>query len=324
MKKSLLVCACIWFMLNGFAQGPGVAVSFHQIFDNREYYSAYAFPQTIFGARLDAAAVFALDSMHSFSAGFNYLYENGSSVFYNTPTVNLHYSYTGERLEMAFGAFPRDHRINFPLVFLNDTLNYYRPSVEGALVAYEGRIGSVMGFADWTGRVSETMRERFMVGLAGKIRAGSFFAEPLFLMAHDARSYAPDDSLPIRDNGALMVAVGYALQQDNPDFSLTVSGGFLTAYNRFRPQETEWGRGMLTRFNFRYSVFGLKGVYYFGSPVDLVYGDPFYRSGNYGRLDIYADPFRHKNITSKIGWNLHLVPGEGIHHSQQILISVKF
>ena len=70
--------------------------------------------------------------------------------------------------------------------------------------------------------------------------------------------------------------------------------------------------------------FGLNGVYYYGTPIQFEYGDPFYRAGNYGRLDFFIDPFSNSKIESKIGWNIHMIPGEGIHHSQQILISVAF
>lgn len=50
----------------------------------------------------------------------------------------------------------------------------------------------------------------------------------------------------------------------------------------------------------------------------------FYRAGHYGRLDFFTDPFRIQNIDSKIGWNIHIVAGKGIHHSQQLLMCVRF
>ena len=57
-------------------------------------------------------------------------------------------------------------------------------------------------------------------------------------------------------------------------------------------------------------------------PRSQIYGDPLYRSGNYGRIDLFIDPFKNPRISSKIAWNIHMISGEGVQHSQQILISV--
>jgi len=162
VKKSLWIILFALACLSARAQRPGYDISFHQIFDNREFFSEFAFPQTIFGARLDASLVFSIDTMHSFAAGLNYLYEHGSSVLGVTPQVNLYYVYQSDQLELAFGSFPRRDRIDMPLVFLADTLHYYRPNVEGGYVAFGGRHIEVYGFVDWTGRVSKTTREAFL------------------------------------------------------------------------------------------------------------------------------------------------------------------
>jgi len=75
----------------------------------------------------------------------------------------------------------------------------------------------------------------------------------------------------------------------------------------------------------RYKIFGIKGTYYFGDPSPLVYGDPLYTSGNYGRIDLFLDPFRkNPRISSKFAWNFHILPWDGLYHSQQILIQVTF
>ncbi len=324
MKKSLLIFTCIGFSMKLFAQGPGYDFSFHQIFDNREYYSEYTVPGTIFGARLNGAAVFEVDTVHSFYAGLNYLFEYGSPVLHNTPSVNLYYQYDTEHLDMAFGAFPRAGRIDLPAVFLNDTLDYYRPNVEGASIALHGDRAGITGFIDWTGRVTETTRERFMAGLMGRMEAGDLFAESAFLMVHDAKRSSLLDTIPIRDNGGFSLAAGYAMQQPERAMSVVVSTALIATYNRVRPGDFEWGRGLLTNIEFRHTIFEFNGVYYFGSPVDLFYGDPFYRSGHYGRMDFFVDPFRHPKIDSKIGWNLHFVPGEGVYHSQQLIIDIRF
>ena len=105
---------------------------------------------------------------------------------------------------------------------------------------------------------------------------------------------------------------------------LVFSTGYLASYNRFRPDPYHWGRGWVTNLDIGYNIFGIRGVYYYGTPIEFKYGDSFYSSGNYGRLDLFVDPFKHKNVKVRIDWSLHFEAGEGLHHSQQILISVKF
>jgi hypothetical protein len=324
LKKCIFILFfCIPSYLSS-AQVPGYELRLNQIFDNREYFSEYAFPQTIFGVRLDASLHFEVDTIHSFYSGFNYLYEHGSSIAAIPPNVILYYTYIGSKLNMSFGSFPRINKIDLPLVFLNDTLNYYRPNVEGAYLSYSWNSGSLNAFIDWTGRVSEQKRETFLIGVKPKIKFGNFFAETSFLMYHNARSYSNLDTIKLQDNGILSLLAGYQMEEDQNPFKAEVSGGVLASYNRFRPADFSWGRGMLLNINLRYNIFGLKGVYYIGTPIDFTYGDPFYQSGNYGRADFYVDPFGNPRVKSKIAWNLHFVPGEGIHNSQQILISVLF
>jgi hypothetical protein len=143
-------------------------------------------------------------------------------------------------------------------------------------------------------------------------------------MYHNARSRHPNDSIPLQDNGILSVLLGYSNEGSNAPLVFRTSGGMVSSWNRFRPAAYGWSHGLIYNLDLRYTAFGVKGVWYYGTPIDFSYGDPFYRTGNYGRLDLFTDPFNHPNIESKIGWNFHFVPGEGIHHSQQILISITF
>jgi hypothetical protein len=324
VKKGIFIVVIFYSGLLLHAQNPGYDITFNQIFDNREYFSDYGLPQTIFGSRIDAALCFELDSLHKFSTGLSYLYENGSSLLALSPQPILNYQYTSDHLKMAFGSFPRKEYVDLPLIFLNDTLNYYRSNIEGASVSYDANWGMINAFIDWTGRVAQDTRETFLVGLDSKLEFGNFYLNPIFLMYHNARSHNPLDSIHLQDNGMLSLLIGYDSQKEAEQFYYEMSTGIVSSYNRFRPDDLDWARGVLANFKLRYTIFGLNGVYYYGSPIQFEYGDPFYRAGNYGRLDFFIDPFANPNIKSKIGWNIHVIPGEGIYHSQQILISVAF
>ena len=262
--------------------------------------------------------------MHSFAAGLSYLYEYGGTLFGVDPQPNLYYDYVTPNLKMTFGAFPRHNRLTYPRAFLNDTLSYYRPNVEGAWISWGDGPVELSGFIDWTGRVSEKRREQFLAGLNSRVELQGFFLRGSVIMYHNARSYSVADSIPLQDNGIFSVIAGYARESVAFPFTMETSVGYLSSYNRYRPGAFSMGRGVMYNIDLRYTIFGLDGVYYFGTPIVFEYGDPFYRSGNYGRIDLFADPFSHPRIESRIGWSFHLLPGEGIHHSQKLLISVSF
>lgn len=306
------------------AQKPEMKFTFDQIFDNREYFSDYAFPQTIFGARMDVMAQFEIDSLHRVATGINYMYEYGSSILGIKPVVDLYYNYSDRKLNMTFGSFPRKEQLDMPLYFLTDTLNYYRPNIQGALVNYTWDWGEALTFIDWTGRVSEMERETFLLGLDARIGKPLLHIRTSAIMYHNAQSYYPFDSIPLQDNGIMSLVFGTDLSEITLFDNLMISAGYLASYNRFRPDPLQWGRGVIANLDLGYNIFGIKGVYYYGTPIEFKYGDPFYASGNYGRLDLFMDPFQHKNVKVRMDWSLHIVAGEGLHHSQQILITVKF
>jgi hypothetical protein len=172
--------------------------------------------------------------------------------------------------------------------------------------------------------VSEERRETFLAGLDSRVTVGGFFLQGSFLMYHNAKSYSATDIVPLQDNGIYSVLLGYSRENVAIPASLETSAGYLSSFNRYRPGDFSIGRGVIYNIEFRYTIFGVKGVYYYGTPIVFAYGDPFYHSGNYGRVDLFVDPFRIPNVESKIGWGFHILPGEGIHHSQQLLINVAF
>lgn len=323
MIKRVITPLAMLILLQTFLHSQEYTFRFDQVFDNREYFSDFGYPQTIFGAGLNTRVLFEVDSINEVAVGFYYFYENGSTPLGVPPKINLYYRYKAEKLELYFGSFGRRDKLSMRRSFLNDTLHYFRPNIEGALLSYEGDHGYVRSFADWTGRVSETRRETFLIGAEGKLNLGTIYIQPAVLMYHNARSLDTATQPPLQDIGIMSATIGFASKLTDVGI-IDVSAGVMSAYNRFRPAAITWNTGFLTNLMMQYNIFGLDAVYYIGEPVHFEYGDPFYRSGNYGRADLFVDPFRNSNIDAKLGWSFHYVGGEGIHHSQQILISVTF
>ncbi|MCK5135276.1 MAG: hypothetical protein KAR19_05765 [Bacteroidales bacterium] len=323
MRRFIAYIGLVFFAsLYSTAQTPEFYLGFDQILDNREYFTPYAKHQTIFGARINAGASFSLDSVHSVHAGINYMYEFGGELLGVEPQIDLYYRYKTENLQIYFGSFPRRDLMNYPLFLLTDSLDYYRPNIEGASIRYSWDWGTVHGWVDWTGRASEDTRESILAGIDATFRAGLFYFSPTLTRYHLARSEAADDHNHIRDDGAIMLLAGIDLSDRIPLDLFNFASGLATTYERTMPSDYLLFNGWFSQLDMKRSIFGIKGIYYLGDSSPLLYGEPLYSSGNYGRLDFFVDPFKNPRISSKFGWNLHFLPGEGILHSQQILIHI--
>jgi hypothetical protein len=315
LELLLISCLCT-------AQSPAFYLGFDQILDNREYFTEYGVHQTIFGVRIDPGVSFGFDSVHSVKVGINYMYEFGGTLFGVTPQLDLYYSYQTEQLQLRFGSFPRREVVDYPLFLMTDSLGYYRPNLEGASVRYAWGWGMVHGWVDWTGRASPDTRESILAGIDASFHLGVFYLAPMATRYHLARTTAPGDNNQIRDDGSIMVLAGIDLSDRLFFERLDFASGLATTYKRDRPSFYQWFNGWYSRLDIKYWIFGMKGTYYFGDTSPLAYGDPLYGSGNYGRIDLFVDPFRNPRISAKFAWNFHILPWDGLYHSQQVLIHV--
>ena len=131
----------------------------HSFFDNREYFNSYVDYQTIFGSRIYGYAGFSINSKHQFGAGLDYLYEFGSKGELLKPDIIMFYSSRSDNLEFTIGAFPHHHKISMPFALFSDTINYYRPNIEGMLLEYRTDYFRHNAWIDWTSRQSYSKRE---------------------------------------------------------------------------------------------------------------------------------------------------------------------
>jgi hypothetical protein len=322
LRFTTYTCLIIFISMSCAAQSPRFYLGFDQILDNREYFTEYGVHQTIFGARLNPGLEFRFDSAHSISTGVNYMYEFGGSLFGISPQIDLYYRYQSDHLNVNLGSFPRRELLDYPLFLLTDSLMYYRPNMEGALVQYQGDWGSVRGWVDWTGRESEATRESILAGIDANLRIRMFYLKAITTRYHLARTTAPEDNNQLRDDGAILVLGGTDLSQHTFFDRLNFSTGLASTYLRARPADYIWNKGWLTTIDLTYGIFGFDGSYYVGDPSPLVFGEPLYRSGNYGRAGISIDPFKNPRISSRIAWNFHFLPGDGVYQSQQLLLTV--
>jgi hypothetical protein len=283
---------------------------FHGFFDNREYFNEYTDPQTIFGSRISVEGGFAVNENNRFKAGINYLYEFGSKGDLIAPDIIMYYNGQFKHINFYIGAFPRRNLIDHPLILLKDTLEYFRPNIEGMFLEFKTRMFYHNVWIDWTSRQTNTRRETFLIGGEGMIRKNIFFYRHNFIMYHYASPAIPVPDDHIRDNGGLTASIGADLSSKIPLDSLMLTSGIAVSYDRIRNiYDFNFPVGWLSELMLVHKGFGIKGLYYNGDRQILLYGEGFYKSKQYGRLDLFYESNNSRIIRGKLQFSFHFIPG---------------
>lgn len=287
-------------------------VNLHAFADNREYSRSQRFSQTIFGLRFSPEVGIRLDSVHRIRVGFNALHEFGSPKFTRTIDPVVYYQYQKKSWEFNMGVFPRLHLLtDYPRVIFTDTLNYYRPNIEGMLLKYQNAVWKQTVWIDWTSRQTATDRETFLFGFSGQYKPGLFFVSHYAMMFHNA---GPGIRIPgdhVQDNGAAALKVGLDLSHKTFLDSLTLNTGGTVSFERTR-SVSGWHTpaGLLLEMHAGYKRFGLTNSFYHGQGHNLIYGDKFYSAKTYNRTDLSYTPIIYKNIEAKFILSYHFLEGK--------------
>lgn len=307
---SMVVVILAAELRQGKAQQFEWEAGFFGFFDNREYFNDYIIPQTIAGENITAEAGLAVNPKNRFRAGISYTFENGSKASYLRPDPILYFKGEWKPATFYIGSFPRYKLIHQPLAMLTDTLAYYRPNVEGMFLEHRGEWFSQNVWLDWTSRQTDSINEEFLLGATGMIHKGMFLYQHHFQMAHFAGPGVDLNNHHLRDNGAISAMAGLNLSNKISVDTATLSTGFLMSYDRVRSvYDLRFMWGWLTDLNIIYKGFGLHGVYYRGDGQVIAYGDGFYKSGNYGRLDLSFQKTLLDKIAGKLEFAMHFLPG---------------
>ena len=309
------------FLFSGAeAQQLEGALSVHGFTDNREYAKSGRFSQTIFGIRVAPEVGFLVDSVHRVRVGLNALHEFGSEGFFREVVPVLYYQYDAPRWNFFIGAFPRFGLLDdYPRALLIDTLNYYRPNVEGMLASYRHRQGRQTIWIDWTSRQTDVRRETFLFGMSGEYQPGLVYLAHYAYMFHNAGPGIPIPGDNVQDNGAAVVKLGLDLSSRTFLDSLTIDGGGMMSFERTR-NVTGWvlPTGLLFSLRAGYRRFAIADTFYTGQGHNLIYGDPFYTARTYNRLDFIWMPILFRNIEGKFVFSFHFV--EGVMDNQQAFL----
>jgi hypothetical protein len=287
---------CIWY------------AGYQGFFDNREYFNEYVSPQTMFGSRISAYTGFSLSSTQEFVVGLHGLYEFGDKLRTDAFEPILFYHFKNKFVDLFLGACPRRNLIALPDFLLSDTLQYYRPNLEGIYLEFYRDWGFQNVWLDWTSRQTNVARETFKIGGTGMLHKGLFYYRHDFIMTHFAGPAIPIPNDHIRDNGGLYSGLGLDLSRVSAFDSLTVSSGLCFSYDRVRNvYELRFYSGSLTQIVAELKGFGIKVTTYFGDGQNQITGDGLYRAPLYNRFDFYWRIFRMNNIRGKVQFSLHLI-----------------
>ena len=324
--RFILFVTIMILSVSSFAQKLEYSVLFHGIGDNREYSREYATPQTILGERSNFEIGTTLEEKHQFRVGLSHLFEFGSEINDLNPNLIAYYRYADNQKTFYFGAFPRMGLINYPLALLTDTLNYYRPNVEGMYGNYKWSWGNQSGFVDWTSRQTDNKRETFMAGFSGKIQRNSFFIENYLLMFHHAGTALRPEGEHISDNLGMALYLGADLEKLIPLKKAYIKAGLLESSLRERGITD----GYISGWSFTGELYGecknfaLKTTFHQGDGHLLMNGDRFYDTESYLRTDVYWKFINNDNIQGRFNLSFHLIDGSTLDQSQQLSLVYKF
>jgi hypothetical protein len=334
LRRFLAVFA-LFFVAQSVAKAQDLIGDFNAdvFFDNREYMNfSETTPETIFGLRLAPTIGISLDSVHIFKIGVNPLFEFGSRKRVGDIAPIAYYQFhkkvLNEKLQIdfLFGMFARTPWLDEnPRFLLNDTLQYYKPNIEGALLrlAY-GKKSYFSVWTDWTLRQTDRDREKFLSGITGKQYVKDFFLGYALTLFHNAREGKPQpDDAYIQDDYGHYLNIGFEKKDWGKLKLFHISTGHaLSAFkDRGTDEKFHISHGLLSNVAVHYWHVKLIGTHYWANnPAILRWGDKFYQATQYGRVDLQGLMNSQKwNVHFMLGFSLHFTK-YGIDHTQYVKV----
>jgi len=317
MMKKLYFTLLISVITSTAALAQTLDVDFNGLgfLDNREYKDFVARSRTYSGTRTALDFGLNIDSVNHFVVGTNGIHEFGAVPYFLKVNPVAYYKFQNKNFQFYAGEFPREGLLdNYPRALLNDTLQYYRPNVEGLLLKFQNEHFMETGWIDWVSRQTDTAREQFLFGFEGKYKpsvSGPFYIVHYFLLEHNAGAaiLLPDDH--IQDNGGAQVRLGldFSHRQHLLD-SLSIEAGAMISLERTRGVDgLQTPAGFVSSLYGGYGRFAIFDEFYIGQGSHINYGDAFYEKHFYNRTDFIITPFSANGLKGQFIFTVHKTPG---------------
>jgi len=329
MKKKLYLIFCLLFF--GLARLSGqttfdVHFNGFAFLDDHEYDALVPLRKTISGTR--TALDFGLnpDSSNHFVVGINALHEFGGVPFFLQVAPVAYYAFNNKHWHFFGGEFPREGLLTqYPRALLNDTLQYYRPNIEGLLLRNDNQYGKETVWLDWLSRQTATNRNQFLAGFFGKfspVPGRPFYISHFFMFEHDAGTKPLMPDSPIEDNGGAQVRAGLDFSHKTMFDSLSFEiGGMGSAHRQRGLSQFVYAQGFVASFYMSLKKFSLYDEFYKGSPNYIIYGDPFYSKTVYNRVDLKYTAFTYRRLQGSFMFSFHQSPAHFQDYSEVFHLS---
>jgi hypothetical protein len=323
MKKGFILLCILFFQFSLTAQELKWSAGLNYFFDNTEYaQSTLTKDQTMTGVHFSPEIGLFVDSVHSFYVGTDLLKVGGSQNFIDIAQPIAYYYYKSGNISLYTGAFPRSDLLsNYSDLFFQDSINYFRPILQGIFWQVGKGNAYFNLWLDWTGHQTATNRETFFVGASAHKKMGLFFADFQSYMFHFANTRPVTPAFSLCDNLLAHLSVGLDYSAPTGLDTLIFAVGVLAGAERNRDQINEMHIpiGAVLRLNAEYHWFGTQNTLYAGNPRDIFYSEnnngmywnnPFLRSSFYFQSKWYLNVFKSRFINGKLSMNFHFSQGK--------------
>ena len=322
MKNScIIVLFLVILKVPAFSQELLYQVGLHSFFDNNEFAkSSIGASQTMAGVHIAPQIGVGLDNKSRIFAGIDAMHEFGSDKTFGYHDLIAYYELDNKPFRFYIGAFPRQLALDkYPRFFFQDSINNYRPVMNGLFWEIYSQKGSYMNiWLDWTSRQTYTKHEAFFMGWSGRYNWNVLYGQHFGYMYHYATSKDPAAHTYVHDNGRLWTALGVDLSSKTPLDILDINAGWAVGLERDRGTGAGWiyPQGILSEIKAEYRGVGVFNTFYRGGSQDkfydeygnqLYWDDKLYRAKQYDRLDGYIYFLKTNNITLKFIFSLHFL-----------------
>ena len=308
---------------------PIFAISNFGFFDNREVHSPYQRSQTLFGTLLGAEMGVNFGP-NTIMLGVHGIMDFGECGIAKTD-FSCYYHYGAGRVSGAFGAFPRQllHR-ELPDIFVYDSIRYYTPTLQGALLQYVCSCGSAELYCNWLNKQGIGEREIFEIVTDGRFGKKGYYLGWNIQLLHFSvprlsKGYYVYDKLMINPHVGVEKNGIYWLD------AYSIEAGLMLSLNRNR-RDMIWKSpiGFLGDVKLRKGRFEHRDRLYVGNPQFSDYkefgmmlhrGDPYYRSNSYNRTDINFYMLNRLDVQCFVNASFHYTE-RMLDNSQQVILRI--
>lgn len=303
----------------------------NSFFDNREFTgSQVQSSQTMSGVHAVPELGIKWKNHHIF-VGVDAMHEFGSEEVIGYYDPIAYYQFSGKYFDFYMGAFPRQMALDrYPRMFFQDSISYYRPTVNGLFWEYHNKENYVNVWLDWTSRQTYDRHEAFFMGWSARYNLGVFYGQHFGYMFHFAGMKDPVERQSVYDNGLMLTSLGLDFASITSFEKLEANFGWSVGLDRNRTFGN-WhvANGFLSEIKVEYKGIGLFNTLYLGKGQqhyyeqhsnELYWGDPIYRSSEYNRTDLYVNFIKSNIANVRLVYSLHFTESK-LYHEQALYAS---